>query len=359
MRKTENTLRPAEIKLKTFYQAHPERQLEVPHTIDEVEDVLSILIDLPPAGNRNIEDHGRADPAAIGRHVLEAAFIEEEMDCGFVEHIRYLPPFWHENEFFELLYVLEGEGRAYVPDGSLDMTAGDICIFAPHTVHAVRAFDDGDRLINIIVRYSTFEKYFFGLLEGNDILSTFFRRAYYRNEEMQYLLFHADGDEYLKRLAAGALEEYAGHSRFRRQMLNAILSQFFIMLFRNHEQDVVLPADSGVGDNADVVYILHYIQEHYRDITLHQLSDLFSYSERQLQRIIEKATGKSFRELIRDQKMKRASDLLLHSSLTIAEISNETGYPSENNFRRIFEAYYGTTPARYRAAKKAPAEGMS
>lgn len=329
-----------ELILREYYRNHQERELDQPHRFEEVADVLELLA------------QGTEDPRVIRQHVQETAFIEEDMDCSFVRHPRYLPAIWHENEFFEMLYVIHGQGTACVPDGSLSMQAGNICIFAPHTLHAVSAFHDDDRLINMIIRYSTFEKYFFGLLEGDDILSSFFRRAFYRSGELQYLFFRTGEDEHLRSMVEEAHAEYISHNRFRRQMLNAQLSQIFIVLFRRHENDVVLPRQNSADTNSDIIYILHYIQEHYRDITLHRLSELFSYSERQLQRNIEKATGKNFRELIRDQKMSRATALLLNSSLSISEISSEVGYPSENNFRRIFEAVYGMSPGRYRRQRK-------
>ena len=79
-----------------------------------------------------------------------------------------------------------------------------------------------------------------------------------------------------------------------------------------------------------------------------QVADRFNYSERQLQRIITNATGMSFSQNIQNQKMQRAASLLTDSDMSISAICEQVGYPSQNNFRKMFLRYYGMTPSEYR-----------
>ncbi len=144
-----------------------------------------------------------------------------------------------------------------------------------------------------------------------------------------------------------ACTEYKSSARFKKQLLNALLAEFFALLLRNHEQDVFVPASSQ-NANDNLVFILHYMDEHYSTVTLKELSDFFGYSERQLQRIIKKATGKTFMESIQLHRIKRAEDLLKKSDLSIEQIALEVGYSSTNNFRRIFKKYTGKMPNEYK-----------
>lgn len=84
------------------------------------------------------------------------------------------------------------------------------------------------------------------------------------------------------------------------------------------------------------MYVLRYMQANYKTVSLKELSSIFNYSERQLQRIIQNATGHTFIENIQNQKMKQAADLLQNSTLPVSEISERTGFQSLNNFRKIF-----------------------
>ena len=131
-------------------------------------------------------------------------------------------------------------------------------------------------------------------------------------------------------------------------MVNTLLSLFFINLFRRHEQHTEL---SGIHPNSsekNLMYILRYMQANYKTVSLKELSSIFNYSERQLQRIIQNATGHTFIENIQNQKMKQAADLLQNSTLPVSEISERTGFQSLNNFRKIFFKYFNMTPSEYR-----------
>ena len=91
------------------------------------------------------------------------------------------------------------------------------------------------------------------------------------------------------------------------------------------------------------------MQANFKTVSLKELSNLFNYSERQLQRIIQSATGHTFIENIQNQKMKLASELLIHSTLSVSEISERIGFQSLNNFRKIFFKYFNMTPSEYRS----------
>ena len=131
-------------------------------------------------------------------------------------------------------------------------------------------------------------------------------------------------------------------------MVNTLLSLFFINLFRRHEQHTELSSIRLNTSEENLMYILRYMQANYKTVSLKELSSIFNYSERQLQRIIQNATGHTFIENIQNQKMKRASDLLINSALSVSEISEQTGFQSLNNFRKIFFRHFGMTPSEYR-----------
>lgn len=218
----------------------------------------------------------------------------------------------------------------------------------PGTVHAVSAFSDDAVLVNILVRKSTFEQVFFGLMQGNSILSSFFQRSFYRTSEIPYLLFHAQGDEMLLDLIVKAKAEATTDHRYKRQMVNTLISQIFITMLENHEYDIEVPEFNLAGKKTDLIQILDYINTNYNTISLKLVADRFNYSERQLQRIITNATGMSFSQNIQNQKMQRAASLLVDSDLSISAICEQVGYPSPNNFRKMFLRYYGMTPSKYR-----------
>ena len=281
----------------------------------------------------------------------ESTYFEPEQDAACNCHPRYLPPLLHRHTFFEVACVLSGECTNFINGEAVPLAAGDICILAPDTVHALAAFSDAVDVRNIMLKTSTFEERFMSLMEHNDILSQFFRKTFFSGgTRTPYLLFHAGNDEALCALINRIYEESHLALAYKRRILGALIDLFFITLLRSHEQDVVIPAirDSALEDS--FVFLLLYLQEHCRTVTLQELSRLFNYSPRQMQRIIKNATGMSFLENVQKLRMEKAADLLAHTDRTVEQVARETGYESLNNFRAIFRRTYGCTPQEWRKA---------
>ena len=55
---------------------------------------------------------------------------------------------------------------------------------------------------------------------------------------------------------------------------------------------------------------------------------------------------------IRNKRMKKAADLLRHSSLTISEISFQIGYEDSSYFSRLFYQKFDILPSDYRKANQ-------
>lgn len=332
-------LNPIEKKLKQFYQKSKDRSLNEPCARNDVMDILLASYTAMP--DQNITQ-------SLKTQVGEQIFILENMDVSFVRHARYTPAFWHKHDFFEMIFVQNGSCINYILEHNISMKTGDICIMAPDVTHSLSAFHDEDIIMNILIRKSTFEQSFFGLLDDDTILSDFFTRTFYQTSEIPYLLFHTGEDAVLSDLIDRAYAECEQPKRYKKQMVNTLLSLFFINLFRRHEQHTEFSGIRLNSSEENLMYILRYMQANYKTVSLKELSSIFNYSERQLQRIIQNATGHTFIENIQNQKMKHASDLLKNSTLPVSEISERTGFQSLNNFRKIFFKYFDMTPSEYR-----------
>lgn len=313
--------------------------LSLPHHPDELGAVMHLENDDFSPEFRQIYGSGDLD---------EALLFENGLDAVIYRHMRYLPVKWHRHTFLEIAYVLEGQCMNYIESNQIPMSKGDLCIIAPDTTHALSVFQDDTLVLNIELRTSTFEKAFFGTLDGNDILSDFFTRMLYHSPHSPYLLFHTGHDRNLRDMILYAYDEYMGHHEYRSRMLNNIIMGLFIILLRNHSTDLYLPDETTKDTNGNLVLLLKYIQENYRSVTLTELSSFFHYSERQIQRVLKDATGQNFRDIVRSLKCKRAKDLLRTSDKNTADIAEEAGFGDVGRFRSVFKAECGMTPSDYR-----------
>ena len=282
----------------------------------------------------------------------ESIFFDDEQDVAANRHLCYLPPILHKHNFFEAACVLEGCCTNFINGKTVQLEKGDICIFAPAAVHALCAFDDGTDIRNIMLKKSTFESSFMSLMEHSDILSAFFRRTFFSGlNETPWILFRTGLDEEIRAQIIRIYEESNENRAYKRRMLSALVSGFFISLLRKYEHSVVIPALQNTALEDNFVFMMLYMQEHFASISLEDMSRIFNYSTRQIQRIIKNATGLSFIENIQKLRMEKAAMLLEKTAKSVSQIAEETGYESLNNFRSIFRRTYGFSPAEYRLTK--------
>ena len=320
---------------KAWYLEGKKGELKVPHHFDA-------SIDVPENINISEKSFFESD------FLIEDMFFEENQDVGLYRHVRYLPAFWHSHSFLEIACVIQGEAVNYVGDISISMKEGDILIFAPEVKHALGVYDDESIVVNIIIRTSSFEQAFFGILSENDILAEFFRRMLYHSPNHPYLYFRAGEDHELFNFVGYALQEFQGNREYKKRMINAVVTGFFIMLLRKHGSDVILPEINSYGEDENVVFLLKYLQDNFQAVTLGELAAFFHYSERQIQRIIKEATGLSFRENILKLRMIHAVRLLQSTQLSVGKIAEHLNYESPANFRTAFKKYYGVSPSQYK-----------
>lgn len=93
----------------------------------------------------------------------------------------------------------------------------------------------------------------------------------------------------------------------------------------------------------------HMIKEYYsQGITLEEIARKLHVSEEYLSAQFKKETGVPFRDTIRDVRMKRVKELLLHSSLKLNQIADMVGYSDPKYMSKVFKEETGMLPAEFR-----------
>ena len=96
-----------------------------------------------------------------------------------------------------------------------------------------------------------------------------------------------------------------------------------------------------------------YISEHFReDISLADVAAQAYMSESHFSRKFKKITGLNFSEYLTSTRIKAADDLLLQTSMSIAEIAAACGFGDANYFGDIFKKHKGMSPTKYRRMRR-------
>lgn len=121
---------------------------------------------------------------------------------------------------------------------------------------------------------------------------------------------------------------------------------FFSDAERLGENTVEQSLEQAASDGA--AQILSYLHLHLWTITRADVAEQFNYSERQITRIIEQATGMNFAAYLRKAKLEHIAEALMLSDYSVSEIVKEVGYQNNAYFYRHFRQMFGCTPQEYR-----------
>lgn len=268
-------------------------------------------------------------------------------DISVGRMLRYMPDQWHAAEHFMIYYARSGEITVHFEDDSIILKQGSVLIIAPNVVHANICFADDAVVWYFLVRASTFDRVFWNQLSESSLMSRFFRQALSGEVGTAYLYFDTFADEQVTQVVSNIISEFNSTYTYRSQMLNTLMSAFFILLLRKYEGTARLPRTESFFWKHEFSAIFSYIQAHYHEASIMDVANEFHYSKRQISRIVQQCVGMSYSQLILKLKMEQAAQLLKQQSLSICAISAAVGYADVSSFYRAFTKYYHQTPAEY------------
>ena len=155
--------------------------------------------------------------------------------------MRYMPAHWHTSDSFELYYVFSGECPIHFPGETVVCHPGSVLIAAPGALHATPCYGDDRVLMTSLVRASTFERVFWNQLNSQNLMSVFFRQALHQGGSAAYLWFDAPRDRELEDLLTCMEQELSQELPYSSQMVNTLMSAFFLLLLRRYERTAQLP----------------------------------------------------------------------------------------------------------------------
>lgn len=121
----------------------------------------------------------------------------------------------------------------------------------------------------------------------------------------------------------------------------ALLEEILLTLCR--AEMAVPETDSTVGE------LLAYINAHCgENLTREALARQFHYHPHHINRLIRQATGMSLHHYISEIRIRRSTEYLRDTTLSITEIAHMLSFCDSSYFSAVFQKYTGLTPKAYR-----------
>lgn len=107
-------------------------------------------------------------------------------------------------------------------------------------------------------------------------------------------------------------------------------------------------ADAGIPNRNKICQVKEYLQKNYsNNISIKQLSQLFSINEYHLKKDFKLLFGTTIHSYIISQRINSAKDLLIKNDLSVEEIANATGFYDHSHFSKQFKSTTGHSPSGF------------
>lgn len=271
-------------------------------------------------------------------------------DITICRPLRYMPPYWHTSDYFEVYYIFSGCCPVHFEKETVYLEPGDVIIVPPFTKTATTFTSDDVVLLDIMLRSSTFRQVFLEQLAPSNLMTMFFNKALSGGDSGSYLLFKTGMDSDLEQLLLAIYRASTEKDPYSARMRNPLTSTFFLQLLKKYEHIAQVSSRSSLHWKTEFAEMLIYIQTNYRTVTLEEVSKKFGYSQRQIIRIVRNSTDKTFTQLLTQLRMEKAAALLKQGGRTVEDIAQEIGYSSLSGFYYTFVGYYGCAPGQWQQA---------
>ncbi len=270
-------------------------------------------------------------------------------DIAMRIHTRFAPFPTHSHNYMEIMTVISGTITHFIGKKQIKLEEGDILLMNKHISHSIERAEQNDIGINIIVSDSFLSALCPAL--SDTVFSDFVKENSKPSGEPSFLHFKTEGVKEIANLIENLLYLLI-EKRGSRGITEKTLSLLLEHLSLRHGELLVQSSMPTSKTEDRKNRIISYIRNNYPTATLFELSELMFLSTPHLSKLIFEYFGKNFKEMLVEERLKRAKDLFENSDMPISAVIRSVGYENESYFHREFKKKCGTTPLNMRKNAK-------
>ena len=268
---------------------------------------------------------------------------EDILVCVFKGN-RIHEPF-HRQDFFFINYAYEGSYQALSEKYSNLITIHeDECYLGqPYSGYALRADSPEDvTIIGVLIRKDFFFREYLSTIYADPDLFRFFLEPKTDRFSEEFIHLPVTKSHSIRTILELMVIEYADRKEDTQPVLRSMLQTLILEIARRYRIEKPAGKPETLSEQ-----ILAYMDSHSNRVTLKEIAAEFHYHPNYLSSFLRQETGRTFSEILLENRMTRATLLMKNTSLSLEEISAMLGYSDQSNFYKAFKDYYGTTPRNY------------
>lgn len=270
-------------------------------------------------------------------------------DASFNLYEQIVPFFatpWHYHPEYEIVLILESEGKKYVGSSITDFQPGDLCMIGsllPHFYKNASRYNGDEQLrassLVVHFREDCFGEHFWEIPEMATIKDLM-------NRSKKGLQF---GPTVMEQVRPQLKELFRQEST---RMVTGLIDVLYTL--SNSDDFTYLNANSmelrNETDSARIKKVYEYVTQHFQEtISLNDVAQLANMSESAFSRYFKKRTRHTFSGFLTNIRIEYCCRQLRETEKGIAEIAFESGFNNLSNFNRQFKLLKKMTPFTYKS----------
>ncbi len=252
---------------------------------------------------------------------------------------------FHYHNFYEILYVLEGEYSSLVEDKCYRMKKGDFLLIDQNCMHRYQYDEEKHDSSRRIILWISAQMLSSLGNEGTDLAACFRKKescAYHFPIYYEELL-----QGYLLKLAMTKMQESVD-PEMKKLMDKGLLTLFFTYLNVLCEKKEYQFAEGGLVRDPMVEQVSEYIDAHLTEkITVDMLAEQAHMSKYYFLRKFKENTGMTVHTFLINKRLIEACEALKRGA-SVTESFQVSGFSDYSSFLRNFRETYGVSPGKYR-----------
>lgn len=258
---------------------------------------------------------------------------------------RHVSEVFHRQDFFFLNFAYRGDYQALSmrSDNLLTIKENGCYIGQPFSGYAIRGDSADDIVIvGVLIQKNAFFREYLSSLSVDNSMFHFFLDPQTDRFSQDVIALNFSSGHPFRRLLEMMILEYADRKEDTQAILKPLTLALLMHVAREYRQISAKAEKESLTDR-----MVRYIGEHADRATLAMTAARFSYHPNYVSSLLRKKTGRTFSEILLEQRMDRALALLEGTSLSVEEVAAMVGYNDTSNFYRAFRGYYHASPREY------------
>ncbi len=248
----------------------------------------------------------------------------------------------HRHDFFEVLYLMQGSGFHVIDGNKYEIKPPCVFFMSPGQAHKIEFSKDIGGYIYIF----TSDFYLANRSNQNSLIE--FPFFYNLKQDNPPLLLQKDENtRFLEELFKRSITELNTNETNRMDMLRSLLDMILTTCTSLYKTGENLQT-KGKG------YLLvkrfyHLVEENnHNNLSLKEYAARLAVTPNHLTQTVKQYTGKTSSQIIKAKQVLEIKRLLVHTSLSVAEIAHQLNFEDQSYFTKFFKRESGFSPLQYR-----------